>query len=238
MEEGRHGVSGLCRPAFLLECEEEITFGLRQLGYSRSDCLTRLGEALSMVRMEGFEERVPLHMSGGERKRLALACVLAVQPELLILDEPTAGLDPQGQALLLEILHDLDVTLLLVSHDMYFVTELTHRTLVMHKGLILEDMPVHAFLQDERLSNLNGRSAFHRRHSGMDGIQVLQHGHGHVDSHRHLHAHRHEDGKIEHEHFHEHLHLHDHVHPMHGSQTCDHEDDERKEGLPWTGRKH
>ena len=71
------------------------------------------------MRLEGFERRVPLHMSGGERKRLALASVLAMSPKLLILDEPSAGLDPQGEELLLSILRDLDVTLLLVSHDMF-----------------------------------------------------------------------------------------------------------------------
>jgi energy-coupling factor transporter ATP-binding protein EcfA2 len=159
--------------------------------------------------LEGFEERVPLHLSGGERKRLALACVLAMEPKLLILDEPTAGLDPQGEELLLDILCNLNVTLLLVSHDMFFVKELTRRTLVMHKGQILEDMPVHAFLQDERLGNLNELSYTYRRRNS-DAILTMQHEHEHSHLHHHIHTHPHRHGELEHDHFHEHVHEHSH----------------------------
>ena len=92
---------------FCPSVQEEIAFGLHQLGYCKNDWRQRVEQVLSMVRLEGFEERVPLHLSGGERKRLALACVLAMEPKLLILDEPTAGLDPQGEELLLAILRGL-----------------------------------------------------------------------------------------------------------------------------------
>ncbi len=194
---------------FCPSVREEITFGLHQLGYSRDESRERLMQALSMVRLEGFEERVPLHLSGGERKRLALACVLAMEPKLLILDEPTAGLDPQGEELLLDIICNLDVTLLLVSHDIFFVKELTHRTLVMHRGRILEDMPTHAFLQDERLSNLNELSYTYRQRSS-NAIMTLQHEHEHSHLHQHLHTHPHRHGEIEHDHLHEHVHEHRH----------------------------
>ena len=188
---------------------EEITFGLLQLGYSRTEARQRLDRVLTLVRLEGFEERVPLHMSGGERKRLALACVLAMQPRLLILDEPTAGLDPGGEELLLEILRGLDVTLLLVSHDMFFVKELTQRTVVMHQGRILEDMPSKAFLQDRRLGNLNGLSYAYRRRCS-DDIHRLQHEHEHSHPHHHLHAHPHQHGERAHDHLHQHEHAHSH----------------------------
>lgn len=194
---------------FCSSVREEITFGLHQLGYSRDESRKRLGQALSMVRLQGFEERVPLHLSGGERKRLALACVLAMEPKLLILDEPTAGLDPRGEELLLDILCNLNVTLLLVSHDMFFVNKLTRRTLVMHKGLILEDMPTRDFLQDEQLGNLNELSYTYRQRS-RSAILTMQHEHEHSHLHQHLHTHRHRHGEIEHDHLHEHVHEHTH----------------------------
>lgn len=126
---------------------EEVAFGLKQLGVSKNEIRRRMEEALSLVRLEGFEARVPLHMSGGERKRLALACVLAMSPKLLILDEPSAGLDPQGEELLLSIIAELDVTLLLVSHDMFFVNALSRRTVVMHQGAICQDLSTEAFFR-------------------------------------------------------------------------------------------
>jgi energy-coupling factor transporter ATP-binding protein EcfA2 len=230
---------------FCPSVKEEISFGLHQLGLSRSEISERLERVLAMVHLKGFEERVPLHMSGGERKRLALACVLAMQPRLLILDEPTAGLDPRGEELLLEILRDLDVTLLLVSHDIFFVQALTRRTLVMHQGQILEDMSTHAFLQDNRLGSLNGLAYAYRQH-GSSAIRTLQHEHEHSHEHHHLHDHTHRHGDVEHAHLHEHVHehhhrflhthpgesgghnhaprrLHDHDHPDHGVDDHDHD---------------
>lgn len=188
---------------------EEVGFGLRQLGLAAGEVERRVAAALARVRLQGFEERVPLHLSGGERKRLALACVLAMEPRLLILDEPTAGLDPQGEELLLEILRGLDVTLLLVSHDMFFVGQLTRRTLVMHQGHIVRDLPSAEFLQDEGLAALNGLSFTYRRRSSS-AIRELQHAHEHSHRHRHLHDHLHRHGDQIHSHPHEHEHEHSH----------------------------
>ncbi len=193
---------------FCPSVEEEIAFGLHQLGYDRAECRQRVEAVLSMVRLEGYQHRVPLHMSGGERKRLALACVLAMEPKLLILDEPTAGLDPRAEELLLEILHGLEATLLLVSHDMFFVGELTSRTLVMHHGSILEDLPTRMFLQDERLGNLNGLAYAYRQRS-TGAISRLQHEHEHSHLHQHLHCHPHRHAGV----VHDHLHTHEHEHP-------------------------
>jgi energy-coupling factor transporter ATP-binding protein EcfA2 len=229
---------------FCSSVQEEIAFGLHQLGYSQAECRNRVREALSLVKLEGFESRVPLHLSGGERKRLALACVLAMGPKLLILDEPTAGLDPRGGELLLEILRNLKVTLLLVSHDMFFVKELTHRALVMHQGQILEDLSIRAFMADERLGNLNGLTFSYRQRNSY-AIRGLQHEHEHSHFHQHLHTHPHLHGEAVHEHLHEHAHehphrymhihhaneedhdhaprrYHDHNHPGHGNEPGDH----------------
>ena len=166
---------------------EEIAFGLKQLGVPKEEIRRRIAESLSLVRLEGFEGRVPLHMSGGERKRLALACVLSMSPKLLILDEPSAGLDPEGEELLLSILRDLDVTLLLVSHDMFFVSALTRRTVVMHQGAVCQDLPTEDFFEDPGLGNLNGL-AYTFRQRCAEAIQTLQHQHEHSHFHRHVHS--------------------------------------------------
>jgi energy-coupling factor transporter ATP-binding protein EcfA2 len=207
---------------FCPSVEEEVAFGLVRLGLSPGAVRTKVTETLDRVRLNGFEQRVPLHLSGGERKRLALACVLAMEPALLILDEPTAGLDPQGEELLLEILGGLDATLVLVSHDMFFVGRLTRRTLVMHQGKILEDLPVEVFLQDSRLGALNGLAYTYRQRSSS-AIRKLQHEHEHSHRHLHRHVHPHRHGDLEHVHAHDHAHEHPHrfvhSHPDPGEGT-------------------
>lgn len=194
---------------FCSSVREEVAFGLRRLGLSRTEARMRIQRALNMVDLQGFEDRVPLHLSGGERKRLALACVLAMRPQVLILDEPTAGLDPQGEQMLLGLLRDLDMTMLLITHDMFFIQELTQRTLVMHQGRILEDMSTHSFLQDENLGTLNGLAFMYRRQT-LSQIQALHHQHEHTHLHHHLHTHPHRHGDLVHTHKHEHTHTHSH----------------------------
>ncbi len=187
---------------------EEIAFGLRQLGFSRSEINTRVSRSLAAVRLDGFCDRIPLHLSGGERKRLSLACVLAMNPKLIILDEPTAGLDPEGEILLLNILQNLTATLLLVSHDLFFIKALTQRTLVMQHGRIHKDMQTEAFLLDQDLGRLNGLSDTMRRRT-VRAIAMLQHEH----EQWHEHVHRHRDSTARH-HTHEHRHCFTHSHPM------------------------
>jgi len=194
---------------FCPSVKAEVAFGPRQLGYSAQEVGRRVKEALGRVHLSGFEERVPLHLSGGERKRLALACVLAMSPEILILDEPTAGLDPQGEELLLEILKEIDQTLILVSHDMFFVGELTERTLVMHEGTIVQEMATADFLQNSELSSLNGLDFTYRNRCSVK-IRDLQHQHEHRHTHHHLHDHPHYHGDLLHSHPHEHVHDHPH----------------------------
>ncbi len=141
---------------FCPSCREEVAFGPRQLGLPADEVDARVQEALKMVRMEGFDERIPHHLSAGERKRLALASILSMRPRVLILDEPTANLDPQSEEILCEILKQLDVTRIVISHDMDIIAMTCARTLVMHRGRLIRDYPTQAFTSDENLISING----------------------------------------------------------------------------------
>lgn len=136
---------------FCPSCEEEVAFGPKQMGLSPLELEKRVTEALALVKLSGFEKRVPMNLSGGERKRLAIAAVLSMHPQVLILDEPSANLDPRNEELLLHILHNLPVTQILISHDMFFVNNSSHRTVVMQQGSIISDLPTYDFIHDEHL---------------------------------------------------------------------------------------
>ena len=156
-------------------CREEVAFGPRRLGLRGTELQRRVEESLARVRLEGFADKVPLNMSGGERKRLAIAAALAMEPEVLILDEPTAGLDPHGEELLLAILGELGLTTILISHDLFFIGELSERTVVMHRGAIIRDYRTSHFLADEHLHSINGLDYSYKMECGAR-IRALQNG--------------------------------------------------------------
>lgn len=141
---------------FCPSCREEVAFGPRQFKLPRNEIRNRVEEALALVKLSGFEDRVPHKMSAGERKRLSIAAVLAMRPRVLILDEPTANLDPQSEQLLCEILRQLPLTKILISHDIDIISILSERTVVMHEGRIIRDYAASIFLRDEHLVSLNG----------------------------------------------------------------------------------
>ncbi len=141
---------------FCPSCREEVAFGPKQLRLTNSEVDARVEEALALVRLTGFEDRVPHNLSAGERKRLALASVLSMRPRVLILDEPTANLDPQNEELFCDILRQLSVTKILISHDMDIISLLCERIVVMHQGRLIRDYSTSAFLQDEHLISVNG----------------------------------------------------------------------------------
>jgi energy-coupling factor transporter ATP-binding protein EcfA2 len=207
---------------FCASCAEEVGFGPKQLGLPKAEVKRRVDVALKRVRLDGYQQRVPLHLSGGERKRLAIATVLSMNPELLILDEPTAGLDPQGEELLLEILKELSQTRVLVTHDPFLVAELTSRTLVLHKGRVLEDYSTAEFLADQGQRELNLLAMTYKKACSLEVLE-LQHQHEHSHRHRHYHDHPHRHGDLVHSHPHEHEHEHRHSYThSHDSATCGH----------------
>ncbi|MFV0438163.1 MAG: ABC transporter ATP-binding protein [Desulfopila sp.] len=141
---------------FTPSCREEVAFGPRQMGIKGDELDHRVSEALAYVNLQGFEDKVPLNMSGGERKRLAIAAALSMRPEMLILDEPTASLDPNGEELLIDILGNLDITTILITHDLFFIDQLSSRAIVMHQGKIVRDYSTTEFLTDDHLQTING----------------------------------------------------------------------------------
>lgn len=123
--------------------EEDIAFGPINMGLSRKEVETRVKEALEMVGLTGFEERAPHHLSGGQKKLVAIAGILAMRPEVIVLDEPTAGLDPLSSARVLELImkmnRELGITLLLSTHDVDVVPYFAERVFVLHHGRLEAD---------------------------------------------------------------------------------------------------
>jgi energy-coupling factor transporter ATP-binding protein EcfA2 len=113
-------------------------------------------EALGAVHMLEYAERVSHHLSIGEKKRIAIATVLSMKPEILVLDEPTAGLDPRARRSLIHLLDELDITMLVSTHDMLLVSELFPRVVVMDEGKIVADGPTRELLQDPALLEAHG----------------------------------------------------------------------------------
>jgi energy-coupling factor transporter ATP-binding protein EcfA2 len=139
--------------------EAEIAWGLENLGLPVPEIRARVDEMLALLRLEHARHRDPSHLSGGEMKRLALASVLAMRPEVLILDEPMGGLDPAGRQEVLTALsrlrQDRSTTIVMTESDPEAVADFADRVLVLHQGRIaLEGSPRALFRQVDRLAGL------------------------------------------------------------------------------------
>jgi len=137
---------------------EEVAFGCENLGLPRQEIWRRVKQALDFVGLPGYEEREPRALSGGQQQRVAIACVLAMEPEVLVLDEPTSELDPVGSEQVMQVIarlnRELGKTVFLVTHDMEFVTQYADRVFVMHEGKLLADAPPREiFSQPDLLRN-------------------------------------------------------------------------------------
>lgn len=127
---------------------DDVAYGPIYQGLDEAEVRQRVAQALEAVGMSHYAERVSHHLSIGEKKRVAIACVLSMRPEVLILDEPTAGLDPRARRTLIRLLQDLDMTMLISTHDLPMARELLPRTLVMDEGRIVADGPTQDVLSD------------------------------------------------------------------------------------------
>ena len=139
----------------------DVAFGPRNLGLSEEEVEVRVRESLELVGLdyEEFKDRSPFNLSGGQQRKVAIAGVLAMKPEVLILDEPSAGLDPQGRQQLISLLEYLynkkGMTIILVSHRMEEIAHLANRVIVMSEGeIIFDDNPAKVFSEVERIREL------------------------------------------------------------------------------------
>jgi len=130
---------------------EDVAFGPLNLGKPRAEARRIAEEALARVDLLEVADRMPHHLSFGERKRVCLAGVLACGPSVLVLDEPTANLDPRGRRRFMRLIRDLAATTIIATHDLEMVLEVCPRSLILDRGLIVADGPSSEILADSAL---------------------------------------------------------------------------------------
>ncbi len=135
---------------------EDVAFGPLHMGLSDDEVHARVDEALEMVHMSDYKDRLSHHLSVGEKKRIAIATVLSMHPQILVLDEPTAGLDPRARRSLIRLIKEMPITMLVSTHDMPLVAECFPRTIVMDRGQIVADGSTAEILRDARFLEAHG----------------------------------------------------------------------------------
>jgi len=127
---------------------EDVAFGPMNMMLPENEVRQRVAKALRWVGMTGYESRSSHHLSRGEKKRIAIATVLSMNPEVLVLDEPTSDLDPKTKWALVDLLEELPMTKILTTHDLEIVRALCRRTIVLDKGRLVADGPTDSILYD------------------------------------------------------------------------------------------
>jgi cobalt/nickel transport system ATP-binding protein len=135
---------------------DDVAFGPLNLGLPGPDAAARVAEGLARVGLAGYEERVPFQLSGGEKRRAALATLLSMHPAVFLLDEPTASLDPRGRREVIELVNRLPGTKLIATHDLEFVLDCCPRVLVLDGGRLCADGRATDLLSDETLLATHG----------------------------------------------------------------------------------
>jgi energy-coupling factor transporter ATP-binding protein EcfA2 len=148
---------------------EDVAFGPRQLGLTDNEIRACVKRSLAQTELLGSENRFPYHLSSGEKRRVCLAGVLACEPQVLALDEPTSNLDPRGKRNLHNILKSLPVTKIIATHDLEMVVELCNRTIILDEGIIIADGPTIDLLGNEELMLQHG----------LEKPHILRHRHPH-----------------------------------------------------------
>jgi cobalt/nickel transport system ATP-binding protein len=140
---------------FMPTVQADVEFGPANLGLRGDELAARSRSALEAVGMEHVADRAPHHLSFGERRLVAIATVLAMEPQILVLDEPSANLDPAGRRELAEVLDQLAITMLMVTHDLPYALQLCTRAVVLNGGRIVADGPIREILADRGLMAAN-----------------------------------------------------------------------------------
>ncbi|MCE2456191.1 MAG: ATP-binding cassette domain-containing protein [Dehalococcoidia bacterium] len=135
---------------------DDVAFGPIYMGLPQDEIDDRVLHALSLVGLDGYADRMPFHLSGGEKKRAAIATVLSMNPQVLVLDEPSAGLDPRARRGLITLLDRLDQTILVTTHDLHMVKEILPRSIIMDGGAVVADGPTEEILSDQALLESHG----------------------------------------------------------------------------------
>lgn len=167
---------------------EEVAFGPLQLGLSEDEALARTDETIEMLGLTAVADRPPFLLSGGEKKRVAIASVLSVGPSVLLLDEPTTGLDPRSQVWLQELLWELEKagkTIVMATHDLSLAQDCSHRAIVLDEShRLVADAPVDEVLDDaDLLLAVNLIHAHAHRHETETHVHPHRHDYGHAHKH-------------------------------------------------------
>jgi cobalt/nickel transport system ATP-binding protein len=141
---------------FMLTVFDDVAFGPLNMGLPEDDVRARVAKALEAVNMQHDAQRAPHRLSGGEKRAVAIATAIAMNPEILVMDEPSANLDPRTRRRLIELLKTLPVTKLVASHDLLFVYETCQRTIVLDDGRTVADGPTRNILTDSALMQAHG----------------------------------------------------------------------------------
>jgi cobalt/nickel transport system ATP-binding protein len=140
---------------FMPTVGEDIAFGPYNMGLRGAELDAAVDQALALVHMSEFKDRPPHHLSFGQRRRVAVATVLAMKPEILVLDEPSSNLDPASRRELANILRDLKITTLMVTHDIPYAYELCERSIILSGGIVVADGDTKTILSDSKLLSEN-----------------------------------------------------------------------------------
>ena len=135
---------------------DDVAFGPLYQGLPQDEVMQRVDQALEAVHMLGYKKRVSHHLSMGEKKRIAIATVLSMHPEVLVLDEPTGGLDPRARRSLIHLLNELPLTMLVSTHDMLLVHEIIPRMIILDEGRVVADGPTQTLMNDPVLLEAHG----------------------------------------------------------------------------------